>query len=92
MAREGRRTMSGPRRSKPLAPAVTPLIPESSSKPDNQTDIQWWRRLLSLERKRHGQVETILTRTITNLEQQVSDLRGLYFERIAPKPSDKGKQ
>jgi hypothetical protein len=35
------------------------------------------------KRKRHGQVETILTRQIIQLERQVDDLRKLYFGTIS---------
>jgi hypothetical protein len=82
--------------------ALPPLTPEGCgtdferSKPDNQTLASWWKRLLALERRRHGQVESILTRQITQLEQQVSDLRGLYLRTItmpiAPNPNPKGKK
>ena len=69
---------------------LPPLTPEGrDSKPANLTEVQWWKRLLFLERKRNGQVQTILMRTITNLEQQVADLRGLYLERIALSPTEK---
>jgi hypothetical protein len=49
---------------------------------DDPTQITWWKRLLYQERKRHGQVETILTRQIGQLEKQVDDLRRLYFSTI----------
>lgn len=50
---------------------------------DDPTMLTWWKRLLYQERKRHGQVETILTRQIIHLERQVDDLRKLYFGTIS---------
>jgi hypothetical protein len=59
---------------------------------DNRTMITWWKRLLYQERKRHGQVETILTRQIDQLEKQVDDLRRLYFSNISITTSSKGEK
>ncbi len=50
---------------------------------DHKNMHNWRKRLLYQERKRHGQVETILTRQITHLERQVDDLRKLYFGTIS---------
>ena len=64
---------------------LPPLTPEGNAatrKPDSLTDADWWKRLLHLERKRHGQVETVLTRHIASLEQQVQDLRSAYFSNL----------
>ena len=99
--------MSNPRRSKPVVSRLGALTPEStfpavttSTKPEDLATAEWWRRLVYLERKRNGQVETILTKHITTLENQVSDLRALYMASITLRPSatepgvieSKGKQ
>lgn len=38
--------------------------------------------ILKGERRRHAEVETILTRHVAMLERQVEDLRGLYFNNL----------
>ena len=65
--------------------AITPnqIATERIDRSDDRTMISWWKRLLYQERKRHGQVETILTRQIIQLERQVDDLRKLYFGTIS---------
>ncbi len=79
---------------------LPPLQPESVSPPefnykgkrtDTASEISWWRRIVNQERRRHGQVEQILTRHITSLEQQIVDLRGLYLRSITLKPSQSDK-
>jgi hypothetical protein len=79
----------------PLQPDVSKPVPRiaPSRKPDDITDAAWWKRLLLMERRRNGQVETVLTRHIATLEQQVSDLRSACFQNLsrqfAPTPNPK---
>jgi hypothetical protein len=81
--------MSLERRKKPihgdgsLALTPNPIANQRINRSDDRTMITWWKRLLYQERKRHGQVETILTRQIIQLERQVDDLRKLYFGTIS---------
>jgi hypothetical protein len=79
--------MSAPkRRNLASLPALTPdfaAVPAPTAPaPAPSDEVVWWKRLLYNERKRHGQVEGVLTRHIASLEQQVNDLRGLYLSTI----------
>ncbi|MFZ0859978.1 MAG: hypothetical protein WCA27_14900 [Candidatus Sulfotelmatobacter sp.] len=59
---------------------------------DPAQEIRWFKKLLHSERKRHGSVEAVLTRTITQQERQILDLRELLFSHLALKPVPKEKQ
>ncbi len=79
------------RNNNPLLPLQPEPAAPTASRPATLTEVQWWKRLLFLERKRNGKVETILTRTITNLEQQVSDLRSAYFANLTLRHNTENK-
>ena len=78
-------------------PALTPDFsqPVPNSKPDFLSDVQWWKRLLNLERRRHGKLETVLEKAIVQLERQVTqleraneDLRSAYLQSLTLRPSE----
>jgi len=50
-------------------------VPPAEKSPDWWQETQYQRRLLASERKSHGVIYALLTKQITLLEQQVSDLR-----------------
>ena len=54
---------------------------------DPAQEIRWFKKLLHSERKRHGSVEAVLTRIITQQERQITDLRELLFGHLALKPA-----
>jgi len=51
----------------------------------SEAEIEWLKSLLATERRRHGNVEGILTRHIERLEKQVSDLQELFVQTVAEK-------
>ena len=66
----------------PLGDTTRPQLHGSS-------EHAWLKKLLAMERRRHASVEAVMTRMVQQLEQQVSDLRNLYFEKIALTPTEK---
>lgn len=68
-------------------PALTPdfskPVPKAKDDPRLTTTINFLRKQLTNERQTNGSLVTVLTRHIATLEQQVSDLRQLYFEKLA---------
>jgi hypothetical protein len=69
-------------------PALTPDFSKPVPTNDNArltTTINFLRKQLTNERQTHSSVLAVMTRHISTLEQQVSDLRQLYFEKIALK-------
>ena len=55
------------------------MIENESLRRDNQR----WRGVLNHERKLNAQVLRLLTQSVSQLEQQVGDLRELYFQTIS---------
>ena len=72
------------RNTSKLAP-LTPAADLPASPTGSLTEMQWMQKLIASERRRHGQVESILTRTITGLESQVTDLRNIILQMTAQK-------
>jgi len=87
--------LSQPRRSKPIVTPHGALTPESCGTPtrpvrsDDPTQITFWKRMLYQERRSHGKAESIMTKYITSLEREVSDLRSAIFSNITMRPTEK---
>jgi hypothetical protein len=45
--------------------------------------------MLYQERRSHGKAESIMTKYITSLEREVSDLRSAIFSNITMRPTEK---
>jgi hypothetical protein len=76
------------RRNTSALPPLQPDFAAANPKPNDfasPSEKQWMLKMLAGERRRHGSVEAVLTRHIQTLEQQVADLRQLYFASIAVK-------
>jgi hypothetical protein len=84
--------MTNPRRTAPLRPSIAPLVPDFSAAPITftQADVDRktnavataWKKLVNRAERTHQTTERALSRHITSLEAQVSDLRQLYFAAI----------
>ena len=91
--RRGRELVYAPR--VPVSPALAPLTPDfmrpipTPVRSDTPTEVTWWKRLLFQERKRHGQVEGILTRHVESLQQSNDDLRMLIVKMTADRLTEK---
>jgi hypothetical protein len=81
--------MSSKRRSRPLYDGTTPALTPDTSLTEWQNEKRWLKSQLSAERRRHGSVEAVLTAHIATLEQQVADLRILYFQSLDIKAGQK---
>jgi hypothetical protein len=83
--------MSKARRNLATLPPLTPAVTLPVSKPDEadalRREIKRLKSQNQFERRRHASVELLTLRLVNQLEQQVSDLRGLYIRSIALKPT-----
>jgi len=61
---------------------ASPVSPAEKA-PDWWQEVQYQRRTLASERKTHGVIYSLLTKQITLLEQQVSDLRTAAISNLA---------
>lgn len=70
--------------------AITPgFFTEAPRAPKPKpTELAWLKQLLASERRRHGQTERILTRTISVLETQLADMREIYVASLGLKPTE----
>jgi len=78
--------------SSALTPASAVDLPEEprqrrvSCATGNPSELEWTKRLLTLERRRHGSVETVLTASIRQLQTEVAFLRGIIAEGVGQQP------
>jgi hypothetical protein len=71
-----------------VARPVSEPVTESVSRPVSIGELEWLRKLLASERRRHGQVETVLSNHIGALEQNLADLRSLYLSTLKLIPKE----
>jgi len=67
-------------------PIEEPQTRRVSCATGSPSELEWTKRLLTLERRRHGSVETVLTASIRQLQTEVAFLRGIIAEGVGQQP------